>query len=94
MKVINAPKIHSDKQKSHSSLPDIVGQQKEASAQTGSHCTGSEYLNLSQERNKASFLYYQSSGEDPNLNNKFKLKWNLNQENNLKFTPHRLEVIT
>lgn len=54
--------------KSHSSLPDIVGQQKEASAQTESRCTESEYLKWSQERNKANFLYYyQFSGEDSNL---------------------------
>lgn len=39
------------REKNHLNLPGIVEQQKEASGQTESHCTESEYLNLSQERN-------------------------------------------
>lgn len=66
---MNAPKMHVvTRGKSHSRLPDTVGQQKEASAQTESRCTESEYLNCSQGKDKASFLYYyQFSGEDSNL---------------------------
>lgn len=69
LRVTNAPKIHVvTRGKSHSGLPDTVGQQKEASAQTESRCTESEYLNWSQGKDKASLLYYyQISGKDSNL---------------------------
>lgn len=42
--------------KSHLGLPDTAEQQKEASAQRGNHCTGSEYLNLSQGIQQASLI--------------------------------------
>lgn len=74
---------------SHLGLPDTAEQQKEASAQRGNHCTGSEYLNLSQGIKQA-FFTTMFSGEDLKvMRNKLNLKWNLNQESNLKFTLHR-----
>lgn len=52
--------------KSHLGLPDTAEQRKEASAQTGNRCTGSEYLNLSQGIKQA-FFTTMFSGEDSKL---------------------------